>query len=638
MSGYVVKRARRGFGSKWQKRYWQLLGDGALIYFSGDHRLKVLGEIDIAHTCYEVRHGAENCEIKFPPAVKPSCCFSVAVLKRTYYFFTYTTWEAEKWVEALSSTSYIINRLRPRNLDYSPAVQVALKALNETTSNTAPTAASTSSSPPVPPSTQPPPYHHKAPAPPPPPLRPSTDSSGSDDEEETASESGGNDCMDGGNGPVAAPPDKHRNMHMSVPDLRFDTPNTSTTHNGSWIDGSPRIRSSTTAAYTGTPSPLTSTLTSIDQNVSHPGERRRRKKVSYSPQFSDIDTSISRSSTLTSTSGGGRIDRGRQAASRQRYMSQGNLLQQGNFLEEITETEDGNTSTLPSPAKLAKMRQKWKSAYDVQQWSPAFEKLEELQKQEDMIRKRINEMKKVDSFSYLDIPKPKSIITQQQQQNLSSPFNTSLSQSYPEEYMKQPPEVPASPFSQPTPPTLPPRIPQSKTENKTVNWQMYQQLPTAAAYTPKRAPKVSPKPPVSMRPRSVSVSASIPSTPSESNSKPPPPPPPPPPSDSPDNGATFSSKPPPVPVRDSSIQHHTQSVMDYSTTTDGGNIQQPHASTPGGAGDDPKPPPPLHYEETSSKCISRISLKRANSFANDSRPTTEMNVWIKKELDKVCNV
>ncbi len=360
MSGFVVKRTR-GVGTKWRKRYWQLLGDGALIYFSGDHRLKVLGEIDIAHTCYEVRHGSENCEIKFPPSVQSNCCFSVAVLKRTYYFYAFTEIDAEKWVTALQSTSYLINRLRPRNLTCSPAVQVAIKALNDET-------------PPVPPS-QPPP--HSKPAPPLPARSYSEEIQTEFFEERFSSENSESFDDEPSELPIIKKLSRGgRNIGLSVPDLRFES--TNITHNGSWIDGSPRIRSSSMS--TATPSPLTSSSSIAADRLyhHHSGEQRRRRKVSYSPQFSDIEISQTPKKTHK----------------QQRYRSQGNLL------ESDGQTISTTTSTLPSPAKLSKMKQKWKSECNVQ-WSPAFERLEELQQQEDAIRKRIKEMKKFDSFSYL---------------------------------------------------------------------------------------------------------------------------------------------------------------------------------------------------------------------------------------------
>ena len=123
MSGFLTKRTKTM--SRWKKRWWQLLGDGSLLYFKGEARVRVLGEIDVAHTCYDIRLGAEHCHIKFPRLVTPSTCFSFAVLKRTYYVYAPTPHEARQWADALTNASYVLNRDRPRSLSHSPAIQVA---------------------------------------------------------------------------------------------------------------------------------------------------------------------------------------------------------------------------------------------------------------------------------------------------------------------------------------------------------------------------------------------------------------------------------------------------------------------------------------------------------------------------------
>ena len=427
MSGYVVKRTR-GFTTKWQKRYYQLLGDGALIYFSGDHRLKVLGEIDIAHTCYEVRHGSENCDVKFPSAVPPNCCFSVAVLKRTYYFYTFKEEETEKWVQALNSTSYLINRLRPRRLNCNPAVQVAIKALHETSPN--------------PPSTQPPPSQHKPP-PPIPPYNPVGDSSSEENDNGFSELPNFSKMTHGGR------------RNMSVPDLRFDS---SITCNNSWIDGSPRIRSSSISTAAATPpSPLTLSSTK-KQNMQH--QQRRRKRVVCSPQFSDIQTE---SPTYENV---GKFKP-------QRYMSQGNLLFEDSQME---------FKTLPSPARLNKMKQKWKSAYDVQ-LSPAFERLEELQQKEDAIRKRIEEMKRFESFSQLPYHGGVHVLPTPSSPSFENIPLMSLSQHAPYNEKTELPPISPAYHSQPNPPEF---MPPSALRKTSV------EAPTVKKT--KTAPKVSPKP------------------------------------------------------------------------------------------------------------------------------------------------
>lgn len=87
--------------------------------------MRVLGEIDIAHTCYDIRLGSQHCYVRFPRFVDPSTCFSFAVLKRTYYVYAPTVHEARQWTDALTNASYVLNRDRPRSLSCSPALQVA---------------------------------------------------------------------------------------------------------------------------------------------------------------------------------------------------------------------------------------------------------------------------------------------------------------------------------------------------------------------------------------------------------------------------------------------------------------------------------------------------------------------------------
>lgn len=108
MSGCMTKKTRSF--NRWKQRWWQLMDNGFLFYFKDDNHLKILGEIDIARTCYDVRLGSEKCHTLFPRAAPSCCCISFAVLKRTYYVYTPTAGEADKWYQALSSMSRIINR------------------------------------------------------------------------------------------------------------------------------------------------------------------------------------------------------------------------------------------------------------------------------------------------------------------------------------------------------------------------------------------------------------------------------------------------------------------------------------------------------------------------------------------------
>lgn len=108
MSGFMTKKARTL--NRWKQRWWQLLDNGFLFYFKSDKRLKILGQIDIARTCYDVRFGSEKCRMVFPRAAPSCCCISFSVLKRDYYVYTPTAGEAEKWAQSLSSMSRVINR------------------------------------------------------------------------------------------------------------------------------------------------------------------------------------------------------------------------------------------------------------------------------------------------------------------------------------------------------------------------------------------------------------------------------------------------------------------------------------------------------------------------------------------------
>jgi len=106
-SGYLTKRTRAL--DRWKKRWWQLSDDGTLIYFKSEERAKVLGEIDVARSCYDVKLGAERCGIQFPRVVPSCCCLSFSVLKRTYYWYASTAAEARRWAESLESVSLVLN-------------------------------------------------------------------------------------------------------------------------------------------------------------------------------------------------------------------------------------------------------------------------------------------------------------------------------------------------------------------------------------------------------------------------------------------------------------------------------------------------------------------------------------------------
>ena len=434
-SGYLTKRSR-GFGPhRWQKRWWQLLGDGTLIYFRGEERLKVLGEIDIAHTCYDIRLGADQCDINFPSAVSSSCCFAVHVLKRTYYFYAPTSQEAKKWVESLRESSYLLNRSRPRELSSNPAVQVASEVLETT--------------PPSPPSVPPPPSTYK-PLPPPPSVPPPLSESTDEGEDEPSD-------LPGFHNPY------YRNHNLSVPDLRYDY----YTPNSRWIDGSPRIRqarsrpsssqSSSSQSYWQRSQSLLGENSHGQQRSSQespgqrrsfqgspgqrhsfqesPGQRRsfqespgQRRSFQESPgQHHSFQEGPEQGHSSLENPGQHRLQRNnthsRQSAplphpyyhnfvqrrpskekSGQHYplkdMSKRSSLTQ--WYASHSNIRDDNkdhmfSATLPSPGKLS--RAKWKSELNTN-WVPSFERLEELQQQEEAIRKRLSELKKTEKLSY----------------------------------------------------------------------------------------------------------------------------------------------------------------------------------------------------------------------------------------------
>lgn len=108
MSGFLTKKTRSMH--RWRQRWWQLMDNGLLLYFQSDKRVKILGEIDIGRTCYDVRYGAKNCASIFPRVAPSFCCFSFSVLKRTYYAYAPTPSEARKWTEAIRKVSNVLNR------------------------------------------------------------------------------------------------------------------------------------------------------------------------------------------------------------------------------------------------------------------------------------------------------------------------------------------------------------------------------------------------------------------------------------------------------------------------------------------------------------------------------------------------
>lgn len=108
MSGFLTRKNRTF--NRWKQRWWQLHDNGMLFYYKNDNRGKLLGQIDVAHTCYDVKIGRENCNIPFPRVAPSCCCFSFTVLKRSYYLYAPTAAEARKWAESLRAASRVLNR------------------------------------------------------------------------------------------------------------------------------------------------------------------------------------------------------------------------------------------------------------------------------------------------------------------------------------------------------------------------------------------------------------------------------------------------------------------------------------------------------------------------------------------------
>ena len=120
VSGYLTKRTKN-FKS-WKKRWWQLSTDGMLLYFKNESRCKVLREINIAGTCYDVCLGADKVKVSFPTTIPPNCCFSFSILKRTYYVYAATETEAKRWTECIAHVSGVLRR--KREVQYKASFQI----------------------------------------------------------------------------------------------------------------------------------------------------------------------------------------------------------------------------------------------------------------------------------------------------------------------------------------------------------------------------------------------------------------------------------------------------------------------------------------------------------------------------------
>lgn len=107
-AGYLTKRTSNMV--RWKRRWWELHENGLLLYFASEKRLKLLGEVDIVRSCYDVRLGAERCLVSFPRLVSQDCCFAFAIVKRTYYVFAPTAAEARRWTQHIANTSASLSR------------------------------------------------------------------------------------------------------------------------------------------------------------------------------------------------------------------------------------------------------------------------------------------------------------------------------------------------------------------------------------------------------------------------------------------------------------------------------------------------------------------------------------------------
>ena len=124
-AGYLTKRTSNMV--RWKRRWWELHENGSLLYFASEKRLKLLGEVDIVRSCYDVRLGAERCLINFPRLVSQDCCFAFAIVKRTYYVFAPTAGEAKRWTQHIANTSASLSRRQlltqsPRSLSPTSAI------------------------------------------------------------------------------------------------------------------------------------------------------------------------------------------------------------------------------------------------------------------------------------------------------------------------------------------------------------------------------------------------------------------------------------------------------------------------------------------------------------------------------------
>lgn len=346
MSGYLTKRTRTLL--HWKRRWWQLLGDGTLIYFQGRDRHKMLREIDIAHTCYDIQLGADHCPVSFPPIIGDQCCFSFSILKRTYYVYAPSPSEARRWTDSLMSASYLLNRNRPRELSTNPAVLVAAEALDRFA--------------PAPPCLPPPPSK-------PPAILPREPSSSPEEAEESQP------TMHSFSQTLSRP-----SYHYSVPDLRFDETSRSESNPGLWLDGSPQIRHAH-----GRPVLR---------------ERALSQLALVSPSNSEVRENKTRRATVSSIQ------------NRAAKQASAGLAFCGIPEHDLIVSDTSNMGgTLPSRARQAKAKRQFSMDVAVIGLGSSYERLEQLQDREDAIRSRLRELdRRSKAYAKRAVPLPRTTL------------------------------------------------------------------------------------------------------------------------------------------------------------------------------------------------------------------------------------
>jgi len=84
-----------------------------LCYYKDVKHSKVLGQMDIKRSCYDIRYGADAAsKVAFPSFIPKSCCIRVSLTDRDHYLYAETPASASEWVRVLSSVSGVVSRRR----------------------------------------------------------------------------------------------------------------------------------------------------------------------------------------------------------------------------------------------------------------------------------------------------------------------------------------------------------------------------------------------------------------------------------------------------------------------------------------------------------------------------------------------